>query len=215
MKEYEFWRERSDGRVYAVEFEDGVVSGSCGPLTSSETDERFLATLDYSAERVDWLERHRQDFELYRCIPPHAAELDTAARGELARRRVSESMHPGVVTCMPRTSLRDVARMMATTRIHAVVVWGDEEDDSVGAWGVISDLDLVTAAGRGENLAHAALGAANTPAVTIRAGETLQRAAELMHERRVTHLIVLAEEHDRPVGVLSTLDVARAIAALA
>lgn len=214
MKEYEFWREQSDGRIYAVELEDGVVVGSCGPLTSSEIDDGFLRTFDYSAERLDWLDEHRQDFDLYRQISPHALDLDHAARPELARRRVSEAMHPGMITCMPRTPLRDVARMMARANIHAVIVWGDEEDDSEGVWGVISDLDLVTAAGRGGGLAHSALGAANTAAVTIRAGETLQRAAELMHERRVTHLIVLADERDRPLGVLSTLDLARAIASV-
>jgi CBS domain-containing protein len=126
--------------------------------------------------------------------------------------QVEAAMHPGVITCLPTTPLRDVARMMAGARIHAVVVWGDEEDDSEGVWGVVSDLDLAAAAARGELRACSAVGAAGRGVVTITPEETLRRAAELMQEHSVTHLVV-AGPRDRPVGVLSTLDLARAVAA--
>jgi CBS domain-containing protein len=42
-------------------------------------------------------------------------------------------------------------------------------------------------------------------------GETLERAAQLMAEHEVTHLLVVAER--KPVGVISSLDLAAAIAA--
>ena len=130
----------------------------------------------------------------------------------LELRPVSSAMHPGVITCHPGATLRDVARMMANVGIHAVVVWGDEEDDSQGFWGIVSDLDLVTAAARGELLAGPAVGAAKTEVVTVRAGESLMRAAKLMEGHRATHLVVVADDRDRPIGVLSTLDLARALA---
>jgi CBS domain-containing protein len=130
----------------------------------------------------------------------------------LELRPVSSAMHPGVITCDSGATLCDVARMMANVGIHAVVVWGDQEDDSQGFWGIVSDLDLVTAAARGERLAGPAVGAAKSEVVTVRASESLFRAAQLMEEHRSTHVVVLADDRDRPIGVLSTLDVARALA---
>ena len=101
---------------------------------------------------------------------------------------------------------------MSSSRVHAVVVWGDEEDDSEGIWGVVSDLDLVAALARGATEAQAAVGVAGTPAVTVRVEETLERAAELMSTHAIAHLVVVADGPERPAGILSTLDIARAVA---
>ena len=78
-------------------------------------------------------------------------ERGTEHRG-LAEIEVSEAMHPGVLTCPLETSLRDVARMMSLYRIHAVVAYGEDNDDvdGPGLWGVVSDLDLVQATVGGE-----------------------------------------------------------------
>lgn len=140
-------------------------------------------------------------------------ERATAPRG-LDEIVVAEVMHPGVLTCPLETPLRDVARMMALYRIHAVVVFGEETDDTSGAglWGVVSDLDLVRAAVGHELEDRAAGGTAVTPALTVAADESLLRAAQLMSEHDVTHLVVVDRGATRPVGVLSTLDLARALA---
>ena len=127
---------------------------------------------------------------------------------------VAEAMHPGVLTCPLETSLRDVARMMSLYRIHAVVAYGEDNDDleGPGLWGVVSDLDLVQAAvaGRLEDLT--ARGTAVTPAITIRPKDTLQQAAQVMTQHDVTHLVVVDGKGTTPVGVISTLDLARALA---
>jgi CBS domain-containing protein len=140
--------------------------------------------------------------------------LERGTPRDLAELRVAEAMHPGVVTCPLETSLHDVARMMALYRIHAVVASGEDTDEVEGAglWGVVSDLDLVRAAvpGRLEDLS--ARGTAVTPAVTIGPEDTLQHAAQRMSEHDVTHLIVVDPDANTPVGVLSTLDLARALA---
>lgn len=211
MKQREFWRERSSGRLYAIELEDGLVSRSCGPLTVSETDDRFLPTFDYTPERASWLEKHRDAFDLFRQTPQPVLVAASVA-GRLERVRVAEAMHSGVITCAASSSLGEVARLMASAHIHAVVVWGDEEDDSEGIWAIVSDLDLVAAVARGGIGARSAIGAAGTPVVTVTRSATLQTAAELMERNRVTHLVVLADDRIRPVGILSTLDIARAIA---
>jgi CBS domain-containing protein len=130
----------------------------------------------------------------------------TVTFSELRTGTVGEAMTPGVLTCLPVTPLRDVARMMARHRVHAIVVFGT--DDRLHPWGVISDLDLVGAIGT-----HANAGAvAASPVITVTPELTLEHAARLMAENETTHLLV-ASEKGLPVGVISSLDVAQALAA--
>jgi CBS domain-containing protein len=123
---------------------------------------------------------------------------------------VAEVMHPGVLVCGPESPLRYAAGVMATHGVHAVVVLGDDEEG--GLWGVVSDVDLVAAIARRELDLHTAGGMARTPLVTVSREQSLAQAAELMSAHGVTHLIVVGSRH-RPIGILSTLDIARAAAA--
>jgi len=118
---------------------------------------------------------------------------------------VGDVMTPGVLTCLPATPLRDVARMMARHRVHAIVVFG--ADDSLHPWGVVSDLDLVAAIGTPATAGTVAA----SPVVTVTPELTLEHAATLMAENQTSHLLVVADT-GLPVGVVSTLDVARALA---
>lgn len=131
----------------------------------------------------------------------------------LAQLSVADAMHPGVVTCPLETPLPTVARMMAIYRIHSVVVFREESDDVEDAelWGVVSDLDLVNAANAGELEDRTAGGTAATPVVLVGYDDTLAHAAQLMSEHEVTHLVVVDSESTRPIGILSTLDMARVI----
>lgn len=136
---------------------------------------------------------------------------------QLGRIVVADAMHPGVLTCPVETPLRDVARMLTAYNVHCVVVFGSaEEHDEADErpWGVVSDLDLVAAALAGDVDDHTAGGAAASPVVFVSAGDTLERAAQLMTEHQSTHLVVVEPETFHPVGVLSTLDVAGALAEL-
>ncbi len=208
MREHEYWQSTATAEVFAVRLDDGMVSGVCGPLARSETEPSFLPAFDYDAERAPWYEQHREEFALATFLPVPGGP---APREALERFTVAAAMHPGVITCLAQTPLRHVARMMATAHIHAVVVWGDEEDDSQGIWGIISDLDVVAAAARGDLRAGSALGSAQTPVVTIREDASLAQAAQSMNQHGVSHLVVLAVARERPVGVISTLDLARVI----
>ncbi len=128
--------------------------------------------------------------------------------------RVSDAMTAGVISCPPETPLRSVARLMMNHRVHAVYVfdYGSEDDETVKLWGVISDLDLVAAAmGPLDDLT--ARDASVTPLVSVRSDDTLARAVQLMAENGVSHLAVTDPATRRPAGVLSTLDIARVVAA--
>lgn len=132
----------------------------------------------------------------------------------LVTTRIAQAMHPGTITCPPETPLSDVARMMAAYGIHCVVVLADvDEADFEGPlWGVVSDLDLVEAAAAADLEERTAGGTAASPLVTVPPDESLERAAQLMAEHETSHLVVVDPGSDRPVGVLSTLDVARVLA---
>ena len=135
----------------------------------------------------------------------HAVPLDEAT--------VADAMSAGVIHCPPETPLRSVARLMTTHNVHAVYVfdYGQEDDESVELWGLVSDLDLVAACPVLDE--RTAGSSAVTPLVTVSVLEPLTHAAVLMAAKGTAHLAVLDPATRRPVGVLSTLDIARIVAA--
>jgi CBS domain-containing protein len=118
-------------------------------------------------------------------------------------------MHRGVVTCRPDATLFTVARLLAAHRIHGVVVVPATEE---GSWSVVSDLDLATVIGDGLLNEATAATVASAPTVFVDPDETLTRAAQLMGEHETHHLIVLGRGTHRPVGIISTLDIAGVLA---
>jgi CBS domain-containing protein len=77
------------------------------------------------------------------------------------------------------------------------------------------DLDLVKLAATEDLAWRTALGSAATPALMIAPDETLRRAAQLMGEHEVTHLFLVEPTTTKPLGVLSTLDLAEVLAGVA
>ena len=122
---------------------------------------------------------------------------------------VGQAMHDGVVVCPRDTPLATVAELMAAHRVHCVVV-ADHPDDAGSLWGVVSDLDLVAAAAVRDLVEQKAGGTAASPALMVEPAKLL-RAAQLMTEHATAHLVVVDPITHRPVGVLSTLDVAAAL----
>lgn len=134
--------------------------------------------------------------------------------GGLQAQRVADAMSPGVITCPAASSLRHVASIMAANRIHCVVVPDlDEREGATRRWGLVSDVDLMSAAATGDATITAGQIAAADP-VTLEAGESVERGCQLMAEHGVSHLLVLEPGSSWPAGVLSSLDVARVTARL-
>ena len=126
---------------------------------------------------------------------------------------VGDAMNHGVITCPPETPLRVVARMMATFGVHAIFVLEhtDEDDESPRLWAVVSDLDLVAATPLDLDALTAGT-AAVTPLVTVAADRPIAEAGSMMAEYGTAHLAVIDAGTGRPIGVISTLDIARAVA---
>jgi CBS domain-containing protein len=130
---------------------------------------------------------------------------------------VGEVMHAGVIDCPPQTPLHRVAALMAERGVHCVIVDGLARGPGHTeqlVWGIVSDVDLMRAAGSGQ-LDGEAGRVAVTEIVTVEAGEDVERAAQLMGEHDCSHLVVVDEDAGRPLGVISSLDVARAVASAA
>jgi CBS domain-containing protein len=119
-----------------------------------------------------------------------------------------------IVTCTPDVPLAEVADLMVAHRIHSVVVLAPPAGDRLPEgteWSVLSDLDLVAAAPWGEPGAGAGTIAAS-PRVVVHADDSLGAAALAMAEHATAHVLVVEDGEDEPVGILSALDVARALA---
>jgi CBS domain-containing protein len=127
---------------------------------------------------------------------------------------VGDAMSLGLISCSPETPLRVVARMMATYDVHAIFVFEPEvEDDKPSRlWAVVSDLDLVAATPLDLDTVTAGATAV-TPLVSIGADRPIAEAGGLMGMYGIAHLAVTQPGSRRPIGVISTLDIARAVAA--
>jgi CBS domain-containing protein len=134
----------------------------------------------------------------------------------LAQTRVRAAMPLGLFECAPDDDVRSLARTMAERTIHAVVVPGVA--DARGqrgrlAWGIVSDIDLMRGLRPGlEGTTAGELAA--THLVFVLPPDTLEHAAQLMAKHDIAHLVVVSPDTGRPVGMVSTLDIARVAAGL-
>lgn len=124
----------------------------------------------------------------------------------LAGATVEQFASVGIVACAPDTALDEVAFLMANNRVHAVIVVDDDSAEPP----VIADSDLIAAAASGRFDDLTAGDIASGEGASVRADEPLAQAARTLAELGASHLIV-RDQRGAPVGILSTLDVARAI----
>jgi CBS domain-containing protein len=116
--------------------------------------------------------------------------------------RVGDCMHHGILTCDAEAPLEEVASIMARHRVHAVAITAGGNGNPIA---VVSALDMVAAIDLGTELSASQIAA--TEFRSVSADEPLARAAKLMTEYGISHLIVLDPASGHPTGILSTLDV--------
>jgi CBS domain-containing protein len=121
---------------------------------------------------------------------------------------VADVMHAGIVTCRPDATLRAVAGILASNRIHAVVVAAEHE---TAARAVVTDRDVVYSHSRGELDLVTAGEAASVPTVTVRPDADLRHASQLMAHFGTSHVLVSDRGGGVPVGIVSSLDIARVV----
>jgi CBS domain-containing protein len=125
---------------------------------------------------------------------------------------VADAMHPGILSCDGETTVTEVARMMSTHHVHCIVVLGgttSETDPHV--YGIISDLDILRASMQPDGPDTAAE-VAREPVINVDTTAALRDAAELMLTHGSSHVLGIDPKTRRPVGILSTLDIAGVLA---
>jgi CBS domain-containing protein len=122
---------------------------------------------------------------------------------------VGDAMRPWVLTCDPATPLVTVAQRMAGEHVHAIVVLS-AGDGGRTLLGVVTDADLLRHAARVEELTAGDV--ADPQILQVHADARLPQVAEQMARHGVTHVLVVDPACRRPVGVLSSLDIARVLA---
>lgn len=119
---------------------------------------------------------------------------------------VREIMSESVLTLTPETTLREASASLATLGVSGAPVC----DGSGRVIGVLTKTDVVDQVGNGLDLSQSIAAHMTLGAVTIDANASVEAAAVLMATEGVHRLIVL--DNDKLVGVVSPLDVLRAIA---
>ena len=131
----------------------------------------------------------------------------------IAELTVGDVMRRGLITCPSDANLETIARTMAEARVHCVFITGIQRRSPTGevlTWGVVSDLDLVHGL-RNTAAERIAGDVATTDLVTVDPTDTLQTAVRLMTDCGTAHLVVVSSQHGRPLGMISSLDIARAV----
>ena len=118
---------------------------------------------------------------------------------------VREFCSVGLIEVPPDAPVVEVARVMARKAIHAVLVTTEH-----GPPQIVSDVDLIAAAASGRLERLCAQDIAGTYPIGVRREESLERAVELLAEHDVAHLVV-TDVTGKPIGVLSAIDIARAL----
>lgn len=119
--------------------------------------------------------------------------------------RVQELLKGNVVTVKADAGIQEVARKMASEDIGFLPV----VDASGKAIGTITDRDIVVRliAKVGDLKAAKVEQAMTKDVVSVRPDEEVQKAAELMKDRKISRVLV-CDQQGKPVGVISLGDLA-------
>ena len=128
-------------------------------------------------------------------------------RSSTSLTRVDAVMHRGVITCSPDWSGLVVARIMAAHRIHSIVVISPGAPPKI-----VTDAEIARALYDGTLATSSANEIAKSAGILLR-DDTLSLATRCMHEHEATHAVVVDSRRlQRPVGVLSVLDIIEVVA---
>lgn len=119
-----------------------------------------------------------------------------------------DAMRPRVLTCTPDTPLVTLAQRMAGAHVHALVVLEPRSDGAVERrpWAIVTDRDVLRHAERADELTAGEV--ASTDVLQVTPSNALIDVVQRMVEHKVTHAVVVDSRTRRPVGIVSTLDIA-------
>ena len=136
--------------------------------------------------------------------PPDTSRLHRVA--------AADAMHRGVLSVPFDTPLTKVAQMIARYRMHCIVALEERGEYQTRYWGLIPAAEVARIATDHYLEDRTAGGSIQSPVYTVEPTDTVLDAAQLMRDHEVEHVIVVDPISDRPLGVISTLDVVQVLA---
>ena len=130
----------------------------------------------------------------------------------LHRIAAADAMHRGVLSVPFDTPLTKVAQMIARYRMHCIVALEERGEYQTRYWGLIPAAEVARIATDHDLEDRTAGGSIQSPVYTVEPTDTVLDAAQLMRDHEVEHVIVVDPVSDRPLGVISTLDVVQVLA---
>ncbi len=116
---------------------------------------------------------------------------------------VAQFASTDVVKATPETPIREAARILREKNIGLLVLVDSRDPSKVV--GVVSERDLVRAVAEGIDFSRPVWDIATKTVITIEAEEPLSKAASLMRQHNIRHLVVTKD--GKLYGVLSIKDI--------
>ena len=106
------------------------------------------------------------------------------------------------------SSVLDAVKLMAENNVGLVVIVDSQESRRV--LGVLSERDVIRALARGVDLSRAKVEEVGTMGniAKVSVYDYVNKVAQLMNERNIRHIVVV-DDNDRVVGVISMRDILR------
>jgi len=114
---------------------------------------------------------------------------------------IKDVMSSCVVTVRPTASVMEAVEVMTDKRVGSVIV------DDKGPLGIFTEHDLINRVLKaGVPLEETKVGTVMTqPLVTLKSGDSISRAVELMHDEKISHIVVMHGE--KLAGIVTMTDI--------
>ena len=124
--------------------------------------------------------------------------------------KVKDIMSHKIITIKSKQTITDASKLMKANRISCLPITNDEK-----IVGIITTTDLVNIYTSADKEKHMDPWSPvsefmSSPVVTIRPDEDVKTASKLMNDKKFHHLLVM-DEKETFIGVISSLDIAKAV----
>jgi CBS domain-containing protein len=108
-----------------------------------------------------------------------------------------------LLTIPPGATLIDAAKVMVENNLGLLVICDAEDKTKVA--GVISERDIIKSIVSGKLLTAPVTEVSTKHVVAVKANSEVVEAAKAMNRHRIRHVVVV-DEHNKPIGVVSMRD---------
>ncbi|MGB9728802.1 MAG: CBS domain-containing protein [Thermoprotei archaeon] len=120
---------------------------------------------------------------------------------EIIARVKNYAKHPPI-TAVKNISIKDVSKIMSEKKVGMVIIVDDKDIER--PIGVVTERDIVRAIAQNINLNEPVSTLMSSPVITIDVDDPIWKAADIMREHNIRHLVVM--EKNKLYGAISIRD---------